>query len=69
MIRKVLLADDEEGVLALVEATLKNDGTIEIYSASDGEQALEITRQIKPDVIFLDVKMPKLDGFEVWPGA
>ena len=65
MIRKVLLADDEEGVLALVEATLGNDGTVEIYSASDGEQALNIARRIRPDVIFLDVMMPKLNGFEV----
>ena len=63
--RKVLLADDEEGVLALVEATLGNDGTVEIYSASDGQQALNIARQIRPDVIFLDVMMPKVNGFEV----
>jgi len=65
MIRKVLLADDEESVLALVEATLGNDGSIEIYSARDGEQALEIARQITPDVMFLDVMMPKVNGFEV----
>ena len=65
MIRKVLLADDEEAVLALVEATLGNDGTVEIYSARDGDEALDIARQVKPDVIFLDVMMPKRNGFEV----
>ena len=65
MNRKVLLADDEEGVLALVEATLGNDGTVEIYSASDGQRALDMARQIRPDVMFLDVMMPKLNGFEV----
>ena len=65
MIRKVLLADDEEGVRALVEATLANDGTIEFYTAEDGQQALEIAREVRPDVIFLDVMMPKLNGFEV----
>ena len=65
MIRKVLIADDEEGVRALVEATLANDGTIEFYSAEDGQRALEIAREVRPDVIFLDVMMPKVNGFEV----
>ncbi len=65
MIRKVLIADDEEGVRALVEATLANDGTIKIFTAEDGQQALDIARDVGPDVIFLDVMMPKLNGFEV----
>jgi CheY-like chemotaxis protein len=65
MIRKVLIADDEEGVRALVEATLANDGTIKMYTAEDGQQALDIARDVGPDVIFLDVMMPKLNGFEV----
>ena len=65
MIRKVLIADDEEGVRALVEAPLANDGTIEFYTAEDGQRALDIAREIMPDVIFLDVMMPKLNGFEV----
>ena len=65
MIRKVLIADDEEGVRALVEATLANDGTIEFYSAEDGQRALDVAREVMPDVIFLDVMMPKLNGFEV----
>ena len=65
MIMKVFLADDEEGVRALVEATLANDGTIEIYTAADGQPALDIAREKMPDVIFLDVMMPKLNGFEV----
>ncbi len=65
MMRKVLLVDDEDGVRALVEATLANDGTIEIYTAEDGQPALDIAREVIPDVIFLDVVMPKLNGFEV----
>ena len=65
MIMKVLLADDEVEVRALVEATLANDGTIEIYTAEDGQPALEIAREVMPDVIFLDVMMPKLNGFGV----
>ncbi len=65
MIMKVLLADDEVGVRALVEATLANDGTIEFYTAEDGQRALDIAREVRPDVVFLDVMMPQLNGFEV----
>ncbi len=65
MIMKVLMADDEVEVRALVEATLANDGTIEIYTAADGQPALEIARDIRPDLFFLDVMMPKMNGFEV----
>ena len=65
MIRKVLLVDDEDEVRTLMEATLTNDGTIEIYTAGDGQPALDIAREVMPDVIFLDVMMPKLNGFEV----
>ena len=48
-----------------MEASLANDGTIEIYTAEDGQPALDIAREVRPDVIFLDVLMPKLSGFEV----
>ena len=65
MNRKILLADDDQRVLAVVEATLGNDGTVEIRQAHDGEEALEIARQWKPALIFLDVMMPKRNGFEV----
>lgn len=40
-------------------------GPVEIRTASDGDEALEIARQWKPDLIFLDVMMPKMKGFEV----
>ncbi len=59
------MVDDEDEVRALMEATLANDGTIEIYTAEDGQPALDIAREVMPDVIFLDVMMPKLNGFEV----
>lgn len=65
MKRKVLVADDDERVLALVEATLGNDGTIEVFCAEDGEEALKVARREKPDVIVLDVMMPKRTGYEV----
>ena len=62
---KVLIADDDDGVLALVEATLGNVGGVETYTAKDGVQALEIARRVQPNVMFLDVVMPKKNGFEV----
>ncbi len=65
MIRKVLLADDQEATLELIEAAIGNDGSVEIRRASDGGEALDIARQWGPDLIFLDVMMPKMNGFEV----
>ena len=52
MIRKVLLADDEKATLMAVEATIGNDGTVEIRMAHDGEEAIEVARQWKPDLMF-----------------
>ncbi len=63
--KKVLLADDEDGVLALVAATLGNDNRYTLLMAKDGEEALAIARREVPDLIFLDLMMPKLDGYQV----
>jgi len=65
VIRKVLLADDDEATLIAVQATIGNDGTVEIRMARDGDEATEVARQWKPDLMFLDVNMPKQNGFEV----
>ena len=63
--RKVLLVDDYEGVLSLVHATLRNDERYQILLARDGEEALDIARLEKPDLVFMDVMMPKMDGYSV----
>ena len=65
VIRKVLLADDDEGVLKVVEAVLGNDGTIQIMVARDGDEAIAMAKEWNPDVIFLDVMMPNRNGYEV----
>jgi CheY-like chemotaxis protein len=65
MSKKILLADDEEPVRALVAATLMADGRYLLLEAENGEQALEIARTEKPDLIFLDILMPLMDGLEV----
>lgn len=65
MRRKILVADDEEFIRQLVSATLRDDKRFDLLLAADGIEALELARKEKPDIIFLDVLMPKLDGFEV----
>ncbi len=65
MTRKVLLADDEEAVLALVEATLDGDGRYRIILASNGEEAVRVAVREQPDLLFLDVLMPGMDGYEL----
>ncbi len=65
MPRTVLVADDDERVLALVAATLENLGGVEVLLARDGKEALDIARREKPEVLVLDVLMPEMNGYEV----
>ena len=65
MTKKVLLADDEERILGLVKATLGIDTRYEIILASDGQEALDACRKEMPDLVFLDLLMPKMDGYQV----
>lgn len=59
----VLVADDDPELVALVEATLKNHG-LPCHATADGLSALRLARELMPDVVVLDVKMPGIDGFE-----
>ncbi len=62
--KKILIADDRPEVVELVKVTLEGEGYLTI-DASDGREALEKIRKEKPDLILLDIVMPKMDGFEV----
>jgi two-component system phosphate regulon response regulator PhoB len=62
--RRVLLADDDEALRRLIGTTLGTEHFVLLH-AQDGEEALEIARQEHPELVLLDVNMPKLDGFEV----
>jgi CheY-like chemotaxis protein len=62
--RKLLIADDEEGIRSLVRMTLESDA-YEIVEARNGAEALTLARQLRPELVLLDVMMPRLDGFEV----
>jgi CheY-like chemotaxis protein len=63
--KRVLLVDDESGFTRLVKLTLERTGKYVVREENDGEKAWLTARDWKPDIIFLDVVMPKMDGGEV----
>ena len=62
--KQILIADDEVDILEIVGYNLSKEG-YEIYTAKDGNEALEKARQLNPDLIILDIMMPKKTGVEV----
>ena len=62
MSKKILIVDDEPRYVRLMEANLISDN-YEVLKAYNGQQALEIVEDQKPDLVLLDVMMPVLDGF------
>ncbi len=62
--RKVLIADDEPDILEILKYNLTNEG-YEVITAKDGDEALEKARRTLPDLVVLDVMMPKKTGVEV----
>jgi PleD family two-component response regulator len=62
--RKILVVDDHEDNIELLRARLEARG-YEVYGANDGQEALDQVGQLCPDLILLDVMMPKMDGMEV----
>lgn len=60
----VLIADDEPYVVELVRVTLEDD-RVRVLDASDGEEALAVAHAEHPDVVLLDVQMPRLNGLDV----
>lgn len=67
MDKKILIVDDEAHIRMLIEQTLEDleDEGVEIMTATNGEEALEAIKTEKPNLVFLDVMMPKMSGFEV----
>jgi DNA-binding response OmpR family regulator len=63
----VLIVDDEQHIRLLIEQTLEEllDEGVELYTAADGEEALQVIEAQRPDLVFLDVMMPKRNGLEV----
>jgi DNA-binding response OmpR family regulator len=64
MSKKVLIVDDEPNIAISVDFLMRREG-FEVLVAHDGEEGLARIRADRPDLVVLDVMMPKLDGFEV----
>ncbi len=64
---KILIADDEPHIRLLLEQTLEGleDEGVKLIIVKNGEEALEAIKTEKPELVFLDVMMPKMDGFDV----
>lgn len=63
---RILVCDNEQALRALVRASLElENGRYEIIEASDGDEALALTRRLRPDLILLDMMMPGRTGLDV----
>ncbi len=67
MDKKILIVDDEAHIRMLIGQTLEEleDEGVEFLTADNGQTALELIQSEKPNVVFLDVMMPKMNGMEV----
>ncbi len=67
MSQKILIVDDEDHLRMLIEQTLEylEDEGVELLTATNGEEALNLIIDEKPNLVFLDVMMPKMNGIEV----
>ncbi|WP_293260325.1 MULTISPECIES: response regulator [unclassified Microcoleus] len=68
VVKKVLIVDDEPNILILMEQALEkleDEDDVELLTARDGVEALNRIKEEKPDLVFLDVMMPKMSGLEV----
>lgn len=62
---RVLIADDEPHIRSLISLIVTSLGAEVVAEASDGEQALSMYKQFSPDMVLLDINMPKMDGISV----
>lgn len=62
--RKLLLVDDEPDIVSMVKVRLEANG-YDVVTASDGKEAIDKAHKEKPDLIILDLMLPKIDGFKV----
>ncbi|MFO7721038.1 MAG: response regulator [Gillisia sp.] len=60
--KKILIVDDEPNILMTLEYTFKKKDFL-VYIARDGQEAVELLKTEQPDIILLDIMMPKVDGY------
>ena len=63
MSKRILVVEDQEDNRRILRVLLKNSG-YEMVEAEDGEQALEAVAKQRPDLILMDIQLPRLDGYE-----
>lgn len=63
--KRVLVVDDDRVIQQLLEVNLELEGYEVVATAADGREALEKIAELKPDLVILDIMMPKMDGLEV----
>jgi len=64
MAHRILVADDEPALLRLMDFVLAKQGYL-LLTATNGEEALDLAREHRPDLIVLDIMMPRMDGYRV----
>ena len=62
--KKILIVDDEADIIEILQFMLETSG-YECVTAMDGEEGLKLAREINPDLIILDVMMPKINGYKI----
>ena len=62
--KKVLIVDDDPFIRKLIATTLEDVAGFELLQASDGAEAVDMAEREQPEIVFLDVDMPRLDGIE-----
>jgi two-component system, OmpR family, alkaline phosphatase synthesis response regulator PhoP len=62
--KKILIADDNENIREALTYLLEDEG-YKLWLAKDGAEALEKAREVRPDILFLDIMMPEINGYEV----
>lgn len=62
MKKKILVVEDEPGLVVMLRARLESEG-YKVYSAFDGLEGIKQAKKLKPDIILVDIMMPKLDGY------
>lgn len=61
--QKILIVDDEPDILELIEYNLKKEG-YQVFLAHNGQEGIAVAKKVHPDLIILDIMMPKMDGIE-----
>ncbi|MCC5924870.1 MAG: response regulator [Crocinitomicaceae bacterium] len=61
---KILIVDDEPNIVMSLEYAFKKKG-FEVFIARDGEEAIQLIQEVLPEIVLLDIMMPKVDGYEV----